>query len=270
MFNNQNNKFKFTVITCTYNSEKYLQDCINSVENQDYKNFEHIFIDAFSTDHTVEIIKKYQLRHTESVRLIQEKPEGISRAMNTGIKYANGEILVHLHSDDYFFDDHVLSLVYKKFSNSSAMIVVGNCLYKKDDGFHSIWPKNKFVFWLFCKFIESYLFFRNGIPHPSTFIKKEVFERRGLFLENLKVVMDYELWFRLLKKEKFLFVKNFLSVYRAHGATVSGLQSERGKLEIAGIFKKYKKQYFLEFVFCFILLKPIINIRKVIKSWFPK
>ncbi|OGH84949.1 MAG: hypothetical protein A2493_01880 [Candidatus Magasanikbacteria bacterium RIFOXYC12_FULL_33_11] len=265
MHDNENNKLKFTIVTCTYNSAKFLKENISSVENQDYKYFEHLFIDAFSTDGTVNIIKDYQLRYPDKVRLIQQEPKGISNAMNLGIKNAKGEIIIHLHSDDYFYINHVLSLVDKIFGNGSAMVVVGNCIYKKDDGLHSIWPKNRFVLWLFYKFMGAYLFFRNGIPHPSTFIKKEVFERRGKFLENLKVVMDYEMWFRLLKKEKFVFIKDFLSVYRAHGATVSGIYAEAGKKEIIGIYKKYRKQYFLEFIISIIIIKPIVNIRNMIK-----
>jgi len=270
MHDNENNKLKFTIVTCTYNSAKFLKENISSVENQDYKYFEHLFIDAFSTDGTVNIIKDYQLRHPDKVRLIKQEPKGISNAMNVGIKNSKGEIIVHLHSDDYFYNNHVLSLVDKIFGNGSTMVVVGNCIYKKDDGFHTIWPKNRFVFWLFCKFMGAYLFFRNGIPHPATFIKKEVFGRRGMFLENLKVVMDYELWFRLLKKEKFVFIKDFLSVYRAHSTTVSGTYAETGKKEVIGIFKKYRKQYFLEFIISVIIIKPIINIRNLIKSWFSK
>lgn len=259
-------KTRFTIITCTYNSQEYLGECIKSVENQDFKDFEHLFIDAFSTDNTLEIIKDYQLRHPEQVRIVQQEPKGISNAMNTGIENAVGEIIMHLHSDDYLYNNKVLNLVDKKFKETNSMVVVGNCLYKKVDGFHSIWPKNKFALYLFHKFMGSYLFFRNGIPHPSTFIKKEVFERDGMFLEDLKVVMDYELWFRLLKKEKFVFINDYFSIYRAHGATVSETQAERGKTEIAEIFKKYQKQYFLEFLLCTILIKPLFFIKRIIKN----
>lgn len=261
-----NQKFRFSIITCTFNSEKYLRECIESVENQDFKNFEHIFIDAFSTDHTLAIIKEYQSRFPNRVKMIQQEPRGISNAMNVGVKNAQGEIIVHLHSDDYFYNNKVLTIVDDKFKIKNPMVLVGNCLYKKDDGLHSIWPKNKIMFWFFCKFIGAYLFFRNGIPHPSTFIKKEVFERNGGFLENLKVVMDYELWFRLLKKEKFVFTNEYLSVYRAHGATVSETQAERGKKEISEIFKKYKKLYFLEFLIHMILIRPLFFIKRSIKS----
>lgn len=264
--NNIKQKYRFTIITCTYNSEKYLEECIKSVKSQKFRDFEHIFIDANSSDHTVEFIKDYQSRNPGQVRLIQQEPKGISNAMNIGIQNATGEIIVHLHSDDYFYSDETLNIVSQKFKESNAKIVVGNCLYKKADGFHTIWPKNKLVLWVFFKLMSIYLFSRNGIPHPATFIKKEVFERNGMFLENLKVVMDYELWFRLLKKEKFVFINDFLSVYRAHGATVSEIQAKRGRAEIAELFEKYRKQYFLEFVVNIIIIRPLIYFKQIVKG----
>jgi len=91
---------KFSIITCTYNSEKYLQENINSVESQIFHNFEHVFIDGNSSDKTIEIIKKYQKKYPHTVKLLQCEPKGISNAMNHGINQSSGQYIIHLHSDD--------------------------------------------------------------------------------------------------------------------------------------------------------------------------
>ena len=75
----------FSIITCTCNAGKTLASCIESVENQLCDDFEHLFIDGFSTDETVSIILKYQARCPGKVRLYQLEPTGVTRAMNEGI-----------------------------------------------------------------------------------------------------------------------------------------------------------------------------------------
>ena len=99
---------KFSIITCTYNSAVFLEKNINSVKKQMYENYEHIFIDGFSSDKTPEIIKKYKQENPENIIFFQTKPKGISSAMNEGIRKAKGDYLIHLHSDDSFFDKNVL------------------------------------------------------------------------------------------------------------------------------------------------------------------
>ena len=77
---------KFSIITCTYNSEKFLKKNIESVKKQNFKDFEHIFIDGFSQGGTINIIKNYQTEFPQRVKLFQVEPKGISHAMNEGIK----------------------------------------------------------------------------------------------------------------------------------------------------------------------------------------
>jgi glycosyltransferase involved in cell wall biosynthesis len=90
---------KVSIITVTYNSAQYLEDCILSVINQTYNNIEYIIIDGKSTDNTVSIIKKYasQLHYW-----ISEKDNGQSDAINIGLRRATGSIFNWLNSDDYY------------------------------------------------------------------------------------------------------------------------------------------------------------------------
>lgn len=226
----------FSIITCTLNSAEYLSETIASVHQQDYKNFEHIFIDGFSTDDTINIIKRYQ-GNLSSVRLYQIQPQGISNAMNYGIEKSRGEVILHLHSDDCLSDPQVLSLVHTKFSEKNLSMLVGNCCLMESGRLRTTWP-DTFLFNILIKyFLASLMFYINPIPHPSTYIKKKVFTVYGGFDESLKVVMDYEAWFRFLQHEDIIFFDRILSKYRFHSQTVSTLQADQGVLETKYIRK---------------------------------
>lgn len=82
----------FSIITCTYNSEKFLQENIDSVKSQTFKDYEHIFIDGYSTDDTNKIINKYILIDRRS-KIFKYPPKGISNAFNLGIKKSLGKYL---------------------------------------------------------------------------------------------------------------------------------------------------------------------------------
>jgi glycosyltransferase involved in cell wall biosynthesis len=112
---------KISIITPTLNSDKYLERCIKSIQNQNYNNIEHIIIDGESNDETKNIIKKYQNNKTI---LISEKDDGIWDAMNKGLKIASGNIVGFLNSDDYYYPDAIKTVV-KYFNNSNIDFLFG-------------------------------------------------------------------------------------------------------------------------------------------------
>src|SRR5437764_4865797 len=97
----------FSIITCTWNSEPYLAQSIASVLAQDYPDIEYIFVDGGSTDGTLERIRSIP----RPVRLIENVRGGVSRAMNRSLAAATGDVVAHLHSDDYYLRPDALSLV---------------------------------------------------------------------------------------------------------------------------------------------------------------
>jgi glycosyltransferase involved in cell wall biosynthesis len=235
---------KFSIITCTRNSAQYLQENINSIKNQTCQDFEHIFIDGFSTDDTVEIIKKYQEEFPTQVRLLQFKPLGISSAMNEGIKAASGEYINHLHSDDSLHTNTILAEVFDFIEeNNKPDLIYGKAnFFNPENGVKKIIPHRRIYhnlkFWL--------LLLTNYIPHQAVFIKKAVFSKFGLFDETLKNSMDYELWVRLAKNKvsnKFMdvIICNFSMREDAQSAIGKG----QGNKENGIIQKKYISSKFL-------------------------
>ena len=112
-----NKNFKISIITVTKNSEKFLEENINSLKNQTYKNFEHIIIDGKSIDRTVEIIKK----HKDKIDYwVNESDKGLYDAMNKGIKVSTGDIIGILNSDDIYYSD-ALKIVNHYFSEQDNL-----------------------------------------------------------------------------------------------------------------------------------------------------
>ena len=113
--------YKFSIITVTLNSEKFLERCLNSVKNLNHKNFEHIIIDGGSTDSTIKILKSNETNFT---KMIFEKDNGIWDAMNKGINLAGGDIIGFLNSGDVYFQNTLFN-VDKYFSRNQIDFIFG-------------------------------------------------------------------------------------------------------------------------------------------------
>lgn len=256
----------FSIITCTFNSAEYLQETIDSVERQNLGSFEHIFVDAFSSDATVAMIEAYRARCPTRVTLHQLPAKGISNAMNAGIGLARGEVILHLHGDDCLASETVLGVVRDRFAASGASIVVGNCMLTGRNQTSYTWPHKGLNRALLKLFFRPLMFYSNLVPHPSTYVRKSVFQRHGCFDEQYKVVMDYDFWFRVLRHERVVVTDEVLSVYRFHTDTVSTTQMALGLAEIDRIRYRYRGDY--TFAYCVFLgvLRPLLALRRLLKA----
>lgn len=117
---------RISIITPSYNSGRYLEDAIKSVLIQEYPNFEHIVIDAGSTDDTIELLKRYP-----HIKWISEKDKGQSDAMNKGFQMSSGNIIGYLNADDYYYQN-VFNTIIKYFKNG-ASFVQGKIKVEKED-----------------------------------------------------------------------------------------------------------------------------------------
>ena len=98
-----------SIITATYNNSKTISRCLQSIENQTCRNFQHIIIDGCSNDNTLELIYSYD---SNSNKVIISEPDlGLYYALNKGLTIAQGDIICFLHADDYFASNSTLSLV---------------------------------------------------------------------------------------------------------------------------------------------------------------
>jgi len=96
---------RISVITVTYNSQKYLEKCLESVAEQTYRNFEHIIVDGGSSDETLSILERHR---QPFLHVVSESDNGPYDAMNKGTSLATGKLILFLNSDDYFVSPHSL------------------------------------------------------------------------------------------------------------------------------------------------------------------
>lgn len=210
---------KVSIITITYNSGKTLEETLSIVAAQDYNNIEHLIIDGKSSDSTLEIVSKFP--HISKV--VSEKDKGVYDAMNKGIKYASGEIIGILNSDDIFVNDSVISEVAKKFSeDESVSAIYGNISFFKTET-----PDKVERTWIAKPYYKD--FFEDGEvpPHPALFVKKEVYDKIGSYYPDFKIASDYEFMLRMLKihKYKSVHLDKILVKMRLGGESTAGLHN---------------------------------------------
>jgi glycosyltransferase len=185
---------KVTIITVCYNSEKTIEDTIQSVINQDYPNIEHIIIDGLSTDNTLEIVNKYKDKIT---KVVSEKDKGLYEAINKGINLATGDIIANLNSDDFYIDTNVIEEVVAKMEFDKTDTLYADLYYVDATDTNKItrhWKSGDY---------KVGLFFKGWMPpHPTFFVKKEVYANYGKFNLAFKSAADYELMLRFIHKHQ--------------------------------------------------------------------
>ena len=177
--------FKISIITVTKNSEKFLQNNIDSLKNQSYQNFEHIIIDGASTDKTLEIIKNNSHR---IAKWVSEPDKGLYYAMNKGLKLCSGDIIGILNSDDKYFTE-ALSTVNNYFQKNDIDFLFGSVF--KHKLMHGFYPKK--IYWTFGFYTTHSVGF---------FIKKKSHDKIGFYNTKYKWSADYDLFYRMIIKNK--------------------------------------------------------------------
>lgn len=189
---------KVSIITATYNSAGTVRDTLLSVQSQTYPSIEHLVIDGCSKDDTLQIVNTFD----HIAQCISEPDKGIYDAMNKGIARATGDIIGILNSDDFYADGNAITDVVKHFESTGCDALYADLIYidplKKD----RVIRKWKSGGYHRSNFLKGWM-----PPHPTFFVKKEVYERLGVFDLRLKSAADYELLLR------FLYVNNVATSY---------------------------------------------------------
>ena len=184
---------KVSIITVAYNSEKTIEDTIKSVVSQSYLNIEYILVDGASTDGTMRIVNKYS---DDITKVISEKDGGIYDAMNKGISLATGDIVGILNSDDFYIDNQVIEKVVKKF-NENTDAVYADLVYVDARDTNKIKRTWHSGYYQHGAFVKGWM-----PPHPTFFVKNEIYKKFGAYSLKLRSAADYEFMLRVIHKEK--------------------------------------------------------------------
>lgn len=190
---------KVSIITTCYNRAATIQGAIESVLAQDYPNIEYIIVDGLSNDGSMEVINRYKDRVAQ---IVSERDHGMYEAINKGIRMATGDIIGLVHSDDFLYDNHVISDIVKRFEQTGADFLYGDGVFVNADNINKPvrnWIGGSYHKWKVCL---------GWLPlHPTCYIRRDVMMREGLYDESYKIAADSDLLFR------YLYVANLKVTY---------------------------------------------------------
>jgi glycosyltransferase involved in cell wall biosynthesis len=234
-----------SIITVNLNNSTGLERTIRSVQNQSWKNYEHIVIDGGSTDESITILKN----NTNLIIWTSDKDNGIYDAMNKGILLASGKFLNFLNSGDVYYNSSVLNNIYN--------LLINDYIYYGD-----LLVINKGIFKLPFDKISLRFLNESSVPHPSSFIPKKLFLILGKYDPKFKIAADYDFWLRCYKhKINFIKLNSIISIFDENGLSSkkesnSIISEERKKAK----FKNFSLiQILYMFIFSFLFRLNILK-----------
>lgn len=232
---------KISVITPSYNQGRFLEQTILSVINQNYPNLEFILMDGGSSDHSLELIKKYsdKLTYWES-----KKDNGQADAINKGLIKCTGDVICWLNSDDILMEG-TLSNIAQKFNDiKEPAIISGNYRTIDINGKVIWWPKAESNTIYLSNYSELDLLkcWRNTLPQPSTFWNRAAFEKLKLLNSGFHFAMDLEYWLRAISMNIKIYKTNVVySSFRIHPESKSSTLEVKLKDELKSLQRMYLK-----------------------------
>ncbi|WP_052483712.1 glycosyltransferase family 2 protein [Flavobacterium sp. MEB061] len=224
-----------SIITVSYNSEKYIEETIKSVLSQTYKNIEYIIIDGGSTDGTVAIIEKYSSKISY---WISESDKGIYDAMNKGIKAATGDWVNFMNCGDWFFNNTTIELVFKDRKIDDYDVIYGNTEMRRENYEHNKIhvPSDKNNFW------------KKLVVHQSIFSRLKINQKYPFDL-GFKVSADFDFIYKIFFfKHSVLYLNIIISSfdmigYSHHHRYIGFSEDRHIALKYKGDFKISLKVY---------------------------
>lgn len=183
---------KISVVTAVYNRADTVGAAMASVQAQTHDAVEHVVQDGGSKDGTIDIVRA---KANEQTVVVSERDHGIYDAINRGIANASGDVIGLMHSDDFFAGDRVLEQVAKALADPAIDGVYGDLQYVASDD-----PARVIRHWKSGEYTPAKL--RQGWmpPHPTLYLRREVFDAHGLYDTSLQIAADYDAMLRYLVK----------------------------------------------------------------------
>ena len=180
---------KISILMATWNCSSLLATFFRSLEEQSPGDWELLILDNCSSDGLPQLVHQYQAAHPDHlIRFSSQTDSGIYDAWNRGIKLAEGDYLCFIGADDRFVSSESLQQLLDLTSSSAELITCRNSYYSSDGRFLRDWGSA----WNWRRMRESM-----NIAHPGMLIRRDLFERFGLFDSSFKICGDYEWFLRL-------------------------------------------------------------------------
>lgn len=187
---------KFSIITATRNNVATLSATIESVLLQKNVEIEYIIVDGASNDGSLDVIKKYAHKYPQIIRFISEPDNGVYSAINKGIKMATGDIVGLLHGNDTYSSSEILSQINEAMQSGDVPFVFGDVKYTK------VGSDRVVRYYSSARFEVSDLLQGIAPPHPSLYMRRELFKKYGLYKEDYLIGADFDMFLRLMVVNK--------------------------------------------------------------------
>ncbi|MAT39308.1 MAG: glycosyl transferase [Ectothiorhodospiraceae bacterium] len=181
---------RISVITAVFNRVDTIGDAIESVQQQAAVDLEHVIQDGGSSDGTMDKVVRLA---DERTQVVSENDSGIYDAINRGIKRATGDVVGLMHSDDFFANDNVLAKVASAFADPKIDGVYGDLQYVAAND-----PTRIIRHWRSGQYEPAFLKRGWMPPHPTLYLRRQVFERFGLYDTSFSIAADYDAMLRYL------------------------------------------------------------------------
>ncbi|WP_099469141.1 glycosyltransferase family 2 protein [Konateibacter massiliensis] len=230
---------KVSIITTTYNDLDNLKRIIALVKQQDYENIEHIIVDGSSTDGTVEYLTELDKQEAGAIKWMSEKDNGIFDAINKGIKLSSGDIIGTCF--DEFTKSTVISQMVNIMEKEKTDGVHADLLYMEGEKVVRTWKQG-----------QGNIRFGWMPGHPTLYLKKEVYEKYGVYKPYYKVSADYEYMIRILKDKQVIlsYIPEVLIKMSHGGTSTNGLKAYIRSLKEGHMALKENKIRFAWFTDC--------------------
>lgn len=215
---------KISIITAVYKSEATVAEAIASVARQDYGDVEHIIIEGASPDGSLAAIQ--QAAH-KRMKLISEPDAGLYDALNKGIKRSTGEIIGFVHSDDFLADQNVLRRIAEAFHNPAVEAVYSDLDYVSHSN-----TTHVVRHWKSAPFAPRSLRWGWMPPHPTLYLRREAYERLGVFDTRFLIAADYDFMLRLFSemRGRTVYIPEVTYKMRLGGVSTRSLGKIRQKM----------------------------------------
>ena len=215
-----------SIITINRNNSIGLANTLKSVKSQSFLEIEHIIVDGASSDGSVDIIQQYASQMGDRVRWISEPDAGIYNAMNKGIRMASGEYVQFLNSGDCLADNDVTSKMISLLEKEGyPSILYGNMLKDMPDG---RFLRDR----CFAGQDISFLGFYTGtLNHSPAYIKRNLFEKYGMYDETLMIVSDWKWYLQaiVLGGEKPAYADIDVTLFDMNGISETNKELEKNE-----------------------------------------
>ncbi len=227
-----------SVLMSVYNSEKYLEESIESILNQTYTNFEFIIVNDGSTDNSLKIIQEYMAKD-ERIVLISRENKGLPYSLNEGIKKARGKYIARMDADDISLSTRFEEQL-RFMEENEDVGVCGTWAEVFGENRKSKLLKHPLVH----DELKVRLLFSVCFAHPTVMMRKEVLVKHKLKY-NLDYInaQDYELWSKISDVTKIANIPKVILRYRVSKNSITSI-TDTQKVELrykllSNVFKKY-------------------------------